>query len=38
MVGRVLAEVETWWVDNDFPTDKLSIIERLKAVARGMGR
>jgi poly(A) polymerase len=38
MVGRVLAEVETWWVDNDFPTDKLSVIERLKAVAQGMGR
>jgi poly(A) polymerase len=35
-VGRVLAEVEAWWVDNDFPTDKLSIIERLKAVAQGM--
>jgi poly(A) polymerase len=38
MVGRVLAEVEAWWIDNDFPTDKLSIIERLKAVAQGMGR
>jgi poly(A) polymerase len=38
MVGRVLAEVEAWWIDNDFPTDKLSIIERLKAVAQGMAR
>ena len=36
MVGKVLAEVESWWIDNDFPTDKLSIIERLKAVAQGM--
>ncbi|HEY2179159.1 MAG TPA: CCA tRNA nucleotidyltransferase [Caulobacteraceae bacterium] len=36
LVGKVLAEVESWWVDNDFPTDKLSVIERLKAVAQGM--
>jgi poly(A) polymerase len=36
MVGKVLAEVETWWSDNDFPGDKLSLIERLKAVAQGM--
>ena len=36
LVGRVLAEVEAWWIDNDFPTDKLSIIERLKAVAQGL--
>jgi poly(A) polymerase len=36
MVGKVLAEVEAWWIDNDFPTDKLSIIERLKAVSQGM--
>jgi poly(A) polymerase len=38
LVGKVLAEVEAWWVDNDFPTDKLSLIERLKAVAQGMIR
>jgi poly(A) polymerase len=36
LVGKVMAEVEAWWVDNDFPTDKLSFIERLKAVAQGM--
>ena len=36
MVGKVLAEVEAWWADNDFPADKLSVIERLKAVAQGM--
>jgi poly(A) polymerase len=36
MVGRVLREVEAWWVDNDFPDDKLSVVERLKAVAQGM--
>ena len=38
LVGAVLAEVEAWWVDNDFPTDALSLIERLKSVAQGMGR
>ena len=36
LVGDVLREVETWWIDNDFVTDKLSVIERLKAVAQGM--
>jgi poly(A) polymerase len=35
-VGVVLREVEDWWIDADFPDDKLSIIERLKAVAQGM--
>jgi len=38
LVGAVLAEVEAWWVDNDFPTDPLSLIERLKSVAQGMVR
>jgi poly(A) polymerase len=35
-VGAVMREVEAWWVDADFPDDKLSVIERLKAVAQGM--
>jgi poly(A) polymerase len=35
-VGIVLREVEDWWIDADFPDDKLSVIERLKAVAQGM--
>ncbi len=35
-VGKVLGEVESWWVDHDFPDDKLSVIERLKAVVQGM--
>ena len=35
-VGKVMREVEAWWVDNDFIDDKLSLIERLKAVAQGM--
>ena len=36
LVGAVMREVEAWWVENDFPTDKLALIERLKAVAQGM--
>ncbi len=36
MVGKVLREVEAWWVDNDFIEDKLSVVERLKAVVQGM--
>ena len=33
-VGRVMAEVEEWWVDADFTDDKFSVIERLKAVVQ----
>jgi poly(A) polymerase len=36
MIGAVLREVEAWWIDHDFIDDKLSIMERLKAVAQGM--
>jgi poly(A) polymerase len=36
MVGEVMREVETWWIDQDFIDDKFSLIERLKAVAQGM--
>jgi poly(A) polymerase len=36
-VGLVLAEVERWWVGNDFIDDELSVIERLKAVVQGLG-
>lgn len=36
LVGEVMREVEAWWIDNDFIDDKLSIIEKLKAVAQGM--
>ncbi len=35
-VGEVMREVEAWWIDADFPDDKFSAIERLKAVAQGM--
>ena len=36
MVGQVLREVEDWWIDHDFIDDKLSTIEKLKAMAQGM--
>ena len=36
LVGQVLREVEAWWIDNDFIDDKLSLVERLKAVVQGM--
>jgi poly(A) polymerase len=36
LVGAVLREVEAWWVESDFPSDKLALIERLKAVVQGM--
>jgi poly(A) polymerase len=32
----VMREVEDWWIDQDFLDDKLSVVERLKAVAQGM--
>lgn len=35
-VGAAMREVEAWWIDADFPDDKLSIVERLKAVAQGL--
>lgn len=36
LVGKVLREVEDWWIDHDFLDDKLSAIEKLKAVVQGM--
>ncbi len=36
-VGLVMREVETWWIDSDFTDDRLSIAERLKAIAQGLG-
>ncbi len=34
LVGKVLAEVEDWWVDADFIEDEFSLAERLKAVVQ----
>lgn len=36
LVGRVLKEVEDWWIDHDFIDDKMSAIEKLKAVVQGL--
>ncbi|HEY8574261.1 CCA tRNA nucleotidyltransferase [Phenylobacterium sp.] len=36
LVGRVLREVEDWWIDHDFIDDRLSAIEKLKAVVQGL--
>jgi len=36
LVGQVMREVEDWWIDHDFLDDKLSLIEKLKAVAQGL--
>ena len=36
LVGRVLSEVEEWWVDSDFTDDPFSIAERLKAVVQAI--
>ncbi len=33
-VGRIMREVEEWWVDVDFLDDRLSIVERLKAIVQ----
>ena len=34
LVGRILAEVEDWWIDSDFTEDEFSLAERLKAVVQ----
>lgn len=36
MIGRILAEVEDWWVDSDFIEDEFSLAERMKAVVQAM--
>ncbi|MEG9861020.1 MAG: CCA tRNA nucleotidyltransferase [Parvularculales bacterium] len=33
-MGRVMDEVEEWWIEADFTDDMFSIIERLKAVVQ----
>jgi poly(A) polymerase len=38
LVGKILGEVEEWWIDGDFAADKVSLAERLKAVVRATGR
>ena len=37
-VGKVLGEVEEWWIDSDFTDDEVSLVERLKAAVQAAGR
>ena len=34
LVGKILEEVEDWWIDADFIEDEFSLAERLKAVVQ----
>jgi len=36
LVGRILGEVEEWWIESDFTDDEFSLAERLKAVVQAM--
>lgn len=36
LVGRILSEVEEWWIDSDFTEDEFSLAERLKAVVQAI--
>ncbi|MBV8976854.1 MAG: CCA tRNA nucleotidyltransferase [Alphaproteobacteria bacterium] len=36
LVGRILAEVEEWWIESDFTDDEFSLAERLKAVVQAL--
>jgi poly(A) polymerase len=36
LVGRILAEVEEWWIESDFTDDEFSLAERLKAVVQAV--
>ena len=36
LIGKILAEVEDWWIDSDFTDDRFSLIERLKAVVQAV--
>ncbi|MDE2182385.1 MAG: CCA tRNA nucleotidyltransferase [Alphaproteobacteria bacterium] len=38
LVGKVIAEVESWWIDSDFTEDRFSLAERLKAVVQAVAR
>jgi poly(A) polymerase len=36
LVGRILSEIENWWIDSDFTDDTFSLAERLKAAAQAV--
>ncbi len=37
LVGKVLREVEDWWIDEDFPASRELVLDRLRRVAEGLG-
>jgi poly(A) polymerase len=36
LVGRVLSEIEAWWINSDFTDDAFSLAERLKAATQAL--
>jgi poly(A) polymerase len=36
LVGKVLSDIEEWWIANDFTDDTVSIAERLKAATQAL--
>jgi poly(A) polymerase len=36
LIGRILAEVEEWWIETGFIEDEFSLAERLKAIVQAM--
>jgi poly(A) polymerase len=36
LIGKVLSEVESWWVDNDFPEDAALLAARLEQVIKAI--
>ena len=36
LVGRILSEVEEWWIESDFIEDEFSLAERLKAIMQAI--
>jgi poly(A) polymerase len=36
LVGRILSEIEEWWIESDFTEDEFSLAERLKAVVQAI--
>ena len=36
-VGRLLGEIETWWIEDDFEADRNACLARLEALARKAG-
>jgi len=36
LVGRILGQIEAWWIDSDFTDDRFSLAERLKAAVQAV--